>query len=149
MKIYCVHPISGASAEEIFKYYDQTKDILIKLGYDVFTPMYGKEYLRNEIKFKAEGYTNPLSTNHSIFNRDKWMCLQADIIYASFIGTKIVSIGSMFELAWANIHNKQIVIAMEQDNIHRHAFVLEAATIIYPTEDEAINYLTKIIKKEN
>ena len=149
MKIYCVHPISGLSGEEVFDYYNNIKNKLGSFGYDVFTPMYGKEYLRNEIKYKSEGYNNPLSTNHAIFSRDKWMCLQADVIYASFIGSKIVSIGSMFELAWGNINNKQIVVAMDEQNIHRHAFVFEAASIIYPTETEAIEYLEKLIRKQN
>ena len=149
MKIYCVHPISGMSGEAIFNYYDNIKVTLGNLGYDVFTPMYGKEYLRNDIKMKAGGYDNPLSTNHAIFARDKWMCLQADVIYASFVGAQIVSIGSMFELAWGSFNNKQVVVAMEDKNIHRHAFVMEAASIIYPTEEEAINYLGKLIGKTN
>ena len=142
MKIYCVHPINGLSYDEVIGYYDKTIKFLASLGYEVFNPMLAKEALRNEKKFAAEGYGNPTSTNHAIFHRDKWMCLNVDIIYANFIGAKERSIGSMMELAWASDHNKQIVVIMEKQNPHRHAFVLEAATIIFETEKEADEYFT-------
>lgn len=148
MRIYCVHPISGESADSVFKYYEDTQQLLTNVGYDVFIPMFGKSNLRTELEFKSHDYRSPLSTNHAIYGRDKWMVNQSDIIYANFLGAKRVSIGSMFELAWASLLNKQVIIVMEQDNIHRHAFVLEASTIIFETEQQAIEYLTKLIKKQ-
>lgn len=141
MKVYCVHPISGMSAEEVFEYYTRTKKALESLGYDVLIPMVGKGYLRTELEFKAHGYEGqPLSTNHAIFTRDKWMVKQADIIYANFAGVSRTSIGSMFEMAWASDHDKNVVAVMEQDNIHRHAFVLEAASVVFEAEEQAMAY---------
>ena len=149
LKIYAVHPISGSSANEVFEYYQRTQNLLTEAGYDVFIPMFGKDSLRTELKFKSSGYeNNPLTTNHAIFARDKWMVQQSDILYANFLGSKIVSIGSMMELAWGNLLGKQIIVVMEKENIHRHAFVLEAATIIFETEEDAINYLTKLSNKK-
>ena len=148
LKIYCVHPISGLSADDVFDYYDKTKDTMTKLGYDVFVPMFGKGFLRTEIEFKAYDYRTPLTTNHAIFNRDKWMVKQSDILYANFMGAKSVSIGSMMELAWGSDSDKQVVIVMEEDNVHMHAFVLEAATIVFHSEEEAIEYLRQLVSKE-
>lgn len=147
-KIYCVHPISGSSADDVFQYYEKTQKVLTVAGYDVLIPMFGKGSLRTELKFKAHDYRTPLTTNHAIFTRDHWMVCQADIIYANFLGAKIVSIGSMFELAWASHMGKQVVLVMDKENIHQHAFVLEAASIIFEEETEAIDYLTKVSKKE-
>ena len=147
-KIYCVHPISGSSAEEVFSYYDKTQKQLTVAGYDVLIPMFGKGSLRTELKFKAHDYRGPLTTNHAIYGRDHWMVCQADIIYANFLGAKMVSIGSMFELAWASHMRKQVIIVMEKNNIHQHAFVLESATIVFEEEAEAIDYLTKLSRKE-
>jgi hypothetical protein len=147
LAIYCVHPISGCSADEVFDYYDKTKIDLTDAGYDVFVPMYGKNNLRTELEFKAEGYKdNPLTTNHAIFNQ--WMVKQADILYANFIGATRVSIGSMFELAWGSDNDKQVIIVMEKDNIHRHAFVLESGTIVFETTEEAMTYLKNLASKE-
>jgi len=148
LKIYAVHPISGLSADDVFAYYKKTQQILTDVGYDVFIPMFGKGNLRTEMKFKASDYRSPLSTNHAIYARDHWMVSQADIIYANFLGAKIVSISSMFELAWASHMNKQVIIVMEKENIMQHAFVLESATILLETEEEAIDYLTKLSKKD-
>jgi len=149
LSIYCVHPISGCSADDVFSYYDDTKKQLTEYGFDVFVPMYGKSTLRTELEFKAEGYKdNPITTNHAIFGRDKWMVMQSDILYANFLGATRVSIGSMFELAWGSNNNKQVIVVMEKENIHRHAFVLEAATIIFETTEEAQDYLQQLVTKE-
>lgn len=148
LKIYCIHPISGLTADEVFNYYERTHKLLAAANYDVFIPMFGKGNLRTELKFKTHDYRSPLSTNHAIYNRDKWMVNHADILYANFLGAKSVSIGSMFELAWGSYLGKQNIVVMESDNIHRHAFVMEASTIIFETEEEAIDYLTKLATKQ-
>jgi nucleoside 2-deoxyribosyltransferase len=147
MKIYCCHPISGCSAADVFKYYEDTSKMLDSYGYQVLTPMHGKGILRTEMAFKAVDYRNPVSTNHAIFNRDRWMVTQADVIYANLLGAKIVSIGTVMELAWASDKGKHVVLVMEEENIHRHAFVLEAATIIWTTEAEALTYLKNLAGK--
>lgn len=150
-KIYCVHPISGSTPEEVFNYYDTTLKRLTEMGFDVLTPMFGKGEIRTAEKyvFQAKNHEGPVTNKHAIFGRDRWMVKQADIIYANFLGAKKASIGGCFELCWANDEHKQIVLVMDRDNIHQHAFVLEAATIIFETEEEAFAYLEKIAKKRN
>ena len=148
LKIYCIHPISGLSADEVFDYYEGTKHELDKLGYDVYVPMFGKGFLRTEEKFKAHDYRSPLTTNHAIFNRDKWMVKQSDILYANFMDADKVSIGSMMELAWGCDNDKQVIVVMEKDNVHMHAFVLEAATIVFHSEQEAMEYLKQLVTKD-
>ena len=146
--IYCVRPISGCSADDVFNYYEKTKEILTGMGYNVFTPMYGERYLRTELEFKAKDYRSPISTNGAIFKRDRWMVDQSDVIYANFLGAKHVSVGSMFELAWGYDTKKQVIVVMEDDNVHQHTFVLEAATIVFNNVSEALEYLERLVKKE-
>jgi hypothetical protein len=148
LKIYCVHPISGLTADEVFEYYEGTKSRLENMGYDVYVPMFGKGFLRTEKKFKAHDYRSPLTTNHAIFNRDKWMVKHSDILYANFMGAQHVSIGSMMELAWGCDNEKQVIVTMEENNVHMHAFVLEAATIVFPTVEETMDYLTQLHTKD-
>ena len=148
LKIYCVAPISGKSADDVFAYYKETQTVL-STAYDVFIPMFGKKSIRTETSLKAEGYKDsPLTTNHAIFERDRWMVTQSDIIFADLSGANIVSIGSMFELAWGSLLGKYIVLVMDDENIHKHAFVLEAADIIFKNRADAINYLYKLANKE-
>ena len=149
LKIYCVHPISGRSADEVFEYYDRTQKQLTEIGYDVFIPMFGKGNLRTVKKFRAKDeHLSPLTKNHAIVGKDKWMVNQSDILYANFLGASDVSIGSMFELAWGSNAGKQVIVVMEEENIHQHAFVLEAATIIFETTEDAMKYLTQLAHKD-
>ena len=148
-KIYCIKPISGASADTVFSYYERIQKTLTDIGYDVLVPLHGKGEMRTETKFKAHGYENsPMTTNHAIFGRDKFFVQHSDILFANFLGATQVSIGSVMEIAIGNILGKQIVVCMEKDNIMQHAFVLEAATIVFHTEEESLNYLAKLVHKE-
>lgn len=147
MKIYCCHPISGRSANEVFEYYEDMSRVLGSFGYEVLTPMHGKDVLRTEEKFRATDYRNPVATNHAIYNRDRWMVHQADIVYANLLGASIVSIGTMMELAIASDNRKHVVLAMEEQNVHRHAFVLEAADVLFTTTDGSLAYLKSLVSE--
>jgi hypothetical protein len=150
MKIYCVAPISGLAPADVFRYYNDTKAELTGLGYDVLIPMYGKGRRKTEsTNFEAEGVTDfPLSTDHAIFTRDRWMVGMADVLFADLTGTTKVSIGSVMELAWGSMLNKHIVLVLPENNVHKHAFVLQAASVIYNNRADAVDYLRALAKKE-
>ena len=145
-KIYIAHPISGGSATEVYKWFDDTANTLMNFGFDVMSPLLGKGHLRTELKFRAEGYNHPLSTNHAIYERDKWMCERADVVLTDLSGTERVSIGCMMEMAWAAAAGVHTICVMPKENVHRHAFVLEAADIVFETFDEAMTYLENFNK---
>jgi nucleoside 2-deoxyribosyltransferase len=143
VKVYIAGPISGLSYEQVNKHLEETSRMLRGYGYDVLSPMSAKEHLRTELEFKSHGYTgNPISTNHAIFERDQFMVLNADIVFADLThGHDRVSIGTMYELAWASLMHKHTVVVMNETNIHQHAFVLEAADIVFEDWQEAMKYL--------
>jgi len=143
MKIYLAGPISGKGYDEVVNLYKEKSKFLKNYGYEVLCPMTGKTYLRNEVKFKEQGYEQfPVSSNHAIFERDRWMVSQCDIILADLSNAPDkVSIGTMMELAWASLLGKQTIVILPKENIHRHAFVLEAADIIFESLEEAEKYL--------
>ncbi|MHC4748265.1 MAG: nucleoside 2-deoxyribosyltransferase [Planctomycetota bacterium] len=150
MYIYLARPISGGSLDDVVEYYEHMREYLEQRGYRVLSPMTAKGYLRTEEKFKSSGYDGfPVSTNHAIFERDRWMIENmADIVYANLVGADKASIGCMFELAWACAKGKHTIVVMEMENVHRHAFVLEAADIVFETEHEAMVYLSYLISGE-
>jgi len=148
MKIYMVHPISGLSADEVFEYYQKNEATLTSWGYDVLTPMYGKGMLRTELKFREADYSQPCTTNHAIFTRDHWMVTQADVLYANLTLATTASIGSIMELAWGSHLGKHIVATVPEKSVHRHCFVMEACSIIYPTHEESMEYLRMLAQKE-
>lgn len=146
MKIYTAGPISGQSYEQVMKRYTEQVKILRGIGYDVLCPLTGKGHLRTEQEFKAHGYdNNPLSCNHAIKERDRWMVGQADIVLVDFTDCKdIVSIGSCMELAWADELKKHSIVIMDEKNIHQHCFIIECADIIFSTMIEAYTYLKQL-----
>jgi hypothetical protein len=104
--------------------------------------MLAKSKFRTE-KYKAHGYTNPVITDNAIVKRDFWMVNQADVLYTNFIDTDRVSIGSCCEIAWAYASSvpKLIVVAMQNKNIHEHAFIKNMATHVFPSHEDAMSYL--------
>lgn len=149
MNIYLAHPISGMSGAQVMDYYEDMKYRLGRMGYTVLQPMTGKGYLRTELEFKSHGYTGmPASTNHAILERDNWMVRQADVVLVDLSAAYAVSIGCVMELAWAQDHHKHTIVVMGPDNVHRHAFVLEAADIVFENQYDALTYLQLLAKQE-
>jgi len=156
MKIYIGGKISGSTYNECADYFKNTKKELEDMGYEVFSPMTAKEYLRNNYEFRElpaaglSGSISPISTNHAIFERDQWCVRNCDIFYLNLLpADKQASLGGTMELAWASILGKHTVVSMQKENIHRHAFILEGADVIFETHEDAMLYLSKIIKQES
>lgn len=148
MKIYCTKPMKGCSFEAVVEYYNEIQGILEDMGWVFLNPMCGKNYLAGEKSFKNSGYTQPLSNDQAIVERDRWMVKQSDVLLVNLLGTKEVSIGSMFEMSWGYDCGKHIVTVMENDSIHYHAFTLKCSHVLYNNLGEAIDYLGKLIKSE-
>jgi nucleoside 2-deoxyribosyltransferase len=145
MKIYLAGPISGNGYWETLELFQPKIKTLEHAGYTVLHPLLGKGHLRNEVEFRAHGYGHPVSTNHAIFERDRWMVGMADIVFADLSHTKCVSIGTMFELAWASQLGKHTVLVLpDSEEYHQHCFVFEAADVHVQTVDEALKYLVEL-----
>jgi nucleoside 2-deoxyribosyltransferase len=147
MKIYLSGPITGKGYDEVVDRYREKAELLRLMGYWVLCPMTGKPYLRNELESKASRYTHPpASSNHAIFERQKWVISGTDIVLVDLSNSgERVSIGTCFELAWASMLGKHTIVVMPEENIHQHAFVLEAADIVFETLEDAYKYLEDLI----
>ena len=141
LTIYCARPISGRNGQEIIQYYRNIQKTLEMLGYNVLHPMVAKGYLSNDIKMDAAGYTQPISTNKAIFNRDRWMVKTADVVYMDLSMATQASIGCISELTISYENGKHSILVLPNGNIHEHAFILEMAGIIFQTEHDALQYL--------
>jgi len=149
LKVYCAHPISGLTWDEVVNYYNGIKEKLETIGLSVFQPMTGKGEIRTEIseRFQPLNFKSAVASNHAIFERDQWMVRNSDILYLDLTGAELTSIGCMMELAWASLLGKYTVVVMDKENIHRHAFVVEAADIVFENADTALVYLEKMVNQ--
>jgi len=142
--VYLAGPITGTTYDECTDWRDEVCRQFddSNCGLKGITPMRGKSFLKKEKSIKDAYDDNSHCDKHAIFLRDKFDCLRSDIVLANFLGAKNVSIGSMFEVAWAHQTGKFIVVVMEEkDNPHIHAFVRESAAEIFHDIDEAVDYI--------
>lgn len=144
MKIYIASPISGLTSEEVFNYYDGIERKLRLCGMKPYSPMTAKHYLRGEMMMNPHGYTHPTSTGHAIYRRDKWMLSNSDVVFVNLLNSAIISIGCMFELAWADMLGKHVVVVSDGEPPYDHAFIKEAADIIFTTVGDALEYLQEL-----
>lgn len=148
--VYLVGPITGCSYDGCTEWRDGVKETLESTGrYRCFTPMRGKKHLKGHQNLQAivpEGVRTPGCTDHDIVSRDYYDCQRADVVFCNLLGSEIVSIGSMFELAWSFANPSSFsVVLLEPENIHWHAFVTQAAGIILPTLDAGVEYLVEVL----
>jgi len=146
MKIYLARPFTGHSYKEVAAYYKKCSKELTKYGYQILNPLTCKNFLKNEKSLKSGYFNHPAITPHAIFRRDKWMVKQADIVYANLLSSTKVSIGVCFELAWANTYHKHTILAINQNNVYNHAFLIEAADMTFTKHEEVIKYLKELTR---
>jgi hypothetical protein len=149
--VYLVGPITGCSYGECTDWRNGVKDTLEATGkYKCLTPMRGKKHLSdvNDIPGVIPGKVKkPGCTGHDILARDYYDCSRADVIFCNLLDSKITSIGSMFELAWAyvNRQNTYSIVIMDDNNVHMHDFILNAASIVFKTLEEGVEYLKEVL----
>ena len=149
LKVYLAKPMKGHSYEWVKTYIDAITSLLQGVGYFIHHPLVGKDKLSFETNFKATGYDEfPTCTDNAIASKDCWGVRNSDIVFADLSNVKEISIGCMFEIAWAQILGKLIIVVMEKGNVHEHAIVNHAISIRFYNIDDAVEYLKKIITSQ-
>ena len=127
-KVYLSGPITGLLYKDAVAWTDYAKEELAKDGINGYRPLRGKEFLKDYKELDAQGYldANPLGTPKGIVGRDRYDVHTSDCILVNLLGAQRVSIGTVFEIAWAEWLYKPIVLVMEKEgNIHEHGMILE------------------------
>ena len=148
-KIYLAGPITGLEYEETVGWRQEFKDLISKklpLGMThCASPMRGKEYFKDKGKISVLSAPEmPLSTSKAIMTRDHWDCYTADIIVANLLKTTKISVGTVMEIAWSYSYKKPLILIMEQNNIHYHPMLWEAAGFHATTLEEGVNLVAAL-----
>jgi hypothetical protein len=149
MKLYFARPFTNYSYTEITDYYHNNIPKLESAGYKVLCPMAVKRELKDQgdKPIGKLGYKFPETTNHAIYERDKWMVTHlCDVLLCDLSIKADAIIGCTSELIWSSFTNKHTVLVLPKDSPHYHAFLLESADIVFETLEEAIEYLINLIK---
>lgn len=142
--IYLAGPITGLSYDGCTEWRDSVKGDLEAKGYKCLTPMRGKEHLQ-EIHCLPSGGMVGIASDHNIYERDRYDVHRCDILLVNLVGAQRVSVGTMFEMAWGWKAGKFVLTCMDSGNVHEHAFVKQASSLLVPSLTDAVNYLTNIL----
>jgi len=148
--IYLAGAITGESygGATDWREYVRTK---LSPGIVGLSPLRSKAYLEGEKAIgdcydTQNGVSTPLSTSRGIMTRDYFDCQNCDVILANLLNTKIVSIGTVMECAWAYAFDKPLIMVMEEENnLHEHAMLREATGFRVSTIDDAILIANSIL----
>lgn len=147
--VYLAGPISGLTYDAAETWRKIAKDSLAEAGIKAVSPLRGKDYLRKigAISAHARDYgdMNCLSTPRGIMTRDRYDATRCNALLVNLIGAKIVGIGTVMEMAWADLCRIPIVCIREAEgNLHDHAMLNEAIGYRVDTLEEALHVIKLI-----
>lgn len=148
--VYLAGPISGLSYDGAEDWRASAKSELSASGIKAVSPLRAKEYLRQvttPLTGTGEEYAHlgVLSTPRGVMTRDRFDATRCDALLVNLIGADRVSIGTVMEIAWADLKRTPIVVAMEPSgNLHEHMMIAEAIGFRVPSLDEAIHVVKAI-----
>lgn len=152
--VYLAGPISGLDYDDANGWRDQVGKSLAEDGISALSPLRSKVYLR-ELGPIKDSYNNELtgddvivnmSTSRGITTRDRFDCMNCDVLLVNLLGTKKVSIGTVMEIAWADANRTPIVLIMEEnDNLHDHAMINECVGYRVTTILQAIHVVKSVL----
>jgi hypothetical protein len=147
--VYLAGPISGCSYEGAT---DWREYVISNLPDSIrgLDPMRGKKYLKDEVsldsKLQEDVYTEAAETRaKGVLTRDRFDVMRSDLIFVNLLRAKRVSIGTVMEIAWADIWRIPVVVVMEEDNIHQHGMLTEAVGFIIDNLDDGIQLIRDIL----
>jgi len=142
--LYCAGPITGVSYSGSTNWRKYVADHLPP-HITAVSPLRAKDYLSKEKKIKASYENIPLSSQKGIMTRDRFDVMRADMILVNLLGSETVSIGTVMEVAWADAFRKPIILVLEEENIHSHPMLKEAAGYIVSDLPSAISIAIAVL----
>ena len=147
--VYLAGPIAGLDYLGATNWRDYAEIELARHAIKGLSPMRAKEYLAEFTNFSAtcEGYADlsPMSGPRGIMTRDRFDATRCDVLLVNFLGAEKISVGTVMEVAWADLRRTPIVCVMEPGNIHEHAMLNEAIGFRTSTLDDGLHIVKAIL----
>jgi nucleoside 2-deoxyribosyltransferase len=146
-RIYLAGGISGLTYDEATDWRKYVKEELISYDIESFSPMRAKEYLVDEPRIKDSYEDKVLSCDRGITVRDRFDLQRSDLVFVNLLGAKKkVSIGTVMEIAWADILRKPIVLCIEDEgNLHDHGMIRDVIGFRVPDLKSGIKIVKAVL----
>lgn len=112
---------------------------------ECLSPMRHKEYLNNGEVIGNSPYAQTMSTQRGIMTRDFLDVKRSDVLLVNLLKSDRISMGTVMEIAWGYQFRKPVVLVMEEDNLHQHPMICEAASFIVPTLEEGVRVVRSLL----
>lgn len=155
--VYLAGPISGLSFGEANEWRAEVRDQLLRSGIKCASPLRAKVYIRDAKEIDQaspaidendmdDTAVKAMSNSRGITTRDRFDCLNCDVLFVNLLDTDTVSVGTVMEIAWADAVRKPIVLVIEEEgNIHDHAMIRESIGFRVPTVREGVEIVKAIL----
>lgn len=150
-RVYLAGPIGGISYRDATDWRKQAVVALTEADIEAFSPMRGKEFLKDEknLTWMMDHWNNPMATSKGIMSRDFNDCSKADALLVYLAGTSRASMGTVMEIAWAFDRKIPVVVVAEADNLHvDHPMLKEAINFRVDTLEEGLALIKNILLPE-
>jgi nucleoside 2-deoxyribosyltransferase len=148
-QVYLAGPITGLCYGDCTDWRKFAEASFEVSGIKGLSPMRAKEHLKDKGVLTAvidSKHMNPMSTHKAIVSRDRFDCTRCDVLLVNLLDAKTVSIGTMMEIAWADLSRIPIVCAIEDSgNVHEHGFIQELINFRVNTLEKAISIVKAIL----
>jgi nucleoside 2-deoxyribosyltransferase len=145
--IYLSGPITGCTYGDCTNW---RQYVASKFASDIVgvSPLRGKEYLKT-LESMPHTHDHVMSSSRGIMTRDRFDTMECDAIFVNLLETERVSIGTVMEVAWADMLRKPVILVMEKEgNLHDHPMVREAAGYRVETLEEGIALTNALLSIE-
>lgn len=137
--VYLAGPITGCSYDGSVNWRETMIKNLKEFGINGLSPMRCKEYLLKEKSIADQYSQKVLSSAKGITTRDRWDVSRCDLVLVNLLGAYKVSIGTCIEYGWADAFRKPIITVIEENNIHKHAMLLEVSGFVVNSLEEGMS----------
>jgi hypothetical protein len=146
--VYLCGPITGLSYQAARYGWRKTIADMLDPSIGVLSPMRQEGHL-SEVQAINHNPTNDrtLHTQRGIVRKDKLDVRRSTIVVANFLDAKVVSQGSLIELGWADMADKDIMLIMEKDgsNVHDRFFARDLASYRVDSVEEAAHTINALL----
>lgn len=149
-KVYLAGPITGLTFGQGASWRDHAIEEFREAGIKGLSPLRAKEYLAKLGELSGTGHEyahmGVLSTSRAVMTRDRFDATRCDVLFVNLLGAKSVSVGTVMEIARADVCRTPIVCAIEPEgNPHEHMMIAEAIGFRVTSLEEAIRVTKSIL----
>ncbi len=149
--VYLAGPIDGLTYDDATDWRETATADLADAGIKGLSPMRCKSYLANVARLdnhdQSYGLMSPLSTARGIMTRDRFDATRCDVMLVNLLGAPNPSMGTVMEMAWADLRRTPIVCMIEADgsNPHEHPMVNETIGFRATSLSEALDLVKALL----